>query len=224
MALELAVTVGTTAEALAASLGEFARDQLPFATALALTRTAWDATKAAQKHLPTVFTTRGDRLARTFRAGRAQKSDWPNISVPVGTLAEAMVLHETGGVKRARSQDGIGIPTRLIRPSKGTKITKAKRPKRLLQKPGVRKADETIRRSKTSGRDRREIFYLLRPSVRIKKRLGFQGVVSEAFERAYPGRFVAAMNEALASKKSRAERALEKARMGGGTRGGAQRP
>ncbi len=219
MALELAVTVGTTADALAASLGEFARDQLPFATALALTRTARDASEAARDHLPKVFTTRGDKLARTFVSGRANKSDWPNITVPVGTLAEAMVLQETGGVKRAKSPLGLGIPTSLIRPSKGAKITKAKRPKRLLQKPGVRKADETIRRSKTSGRDRREIFYLLRPAVKIKPRLGFQRVVSEAFERAYPGRFAAAMNEALASRKTQAERALERARTGRVSRG-----
>lgn len=223
MTRELAVTVGTTAEALAASLGEFARDQLPFATALALTRTARDASDAAREHLPKVFTTRGDKLARSFVAGRAQKSEWPHISVPVGTLAEAMVLQETGGVKRARSQDGLGIPTRLIRPSKGAKITKAKRPKRLLTKPGVRKADETIRRSKTRGSDRREIYYLLRPAVKVKKRLGFQAVVTEAFERSYPGCFAAAMNEALKSRKTPAERALERARTGRVARGIARR-
>lgn len=188
-----------------------ATKQIPFATALALTRTAKTAREVVVFGLPARFTVRGQKLAQSIRYKPANKRDWPRPSSSVYTLAEALVLQELGGTKRPRRRD-LAIPGAGTRPTAQTTISKAKRPAAVLKRRGYflghlksgpsAGADAILQRV---GPDRYplRVSYLLRPRGEVKPALGFADSVERSARSVLPGNWLAAMNEAFASSKKK---------------------
>ena len=182
---------------------ELVRKQLPFATAVALTRTAQEARDVARKHMAQRFTLRSTWPARGLQIQRAEKKDWPNVRAIVGHKDELFVLHETGGIKKSRQGRRIAIPTKAVRRTKTGKISRAQRPARALQRKRVFLAEDTIRQ-RTTKKTRRSILYLLRQRVRIRPTFGFRENVERTAGRVYAREFDKALTKAVKTAKERA--------------------
>lgn len=189
-------------------LDEVRRSQLPFAAAVALTRTARDARDAVKEVMPRKFTLRSQWLQRGVQSTRAEKTDWPNPQASViagwhpkyNRTDDHLALHELGGIKRSRDGGTLAIPTRAIRRSKSGKITKANRPKRLIASGKAWPTDEAIVRKRTK-RNRLATLYWRRTEAKIKPRFDFQQTVNKAFADNYKRRFFVAMAEAVRTRK-----------------------
>jgi len=204
------VKITTTMRELGVQLDRLIARQLPFATALALTRSARDARDKARKdHARRFARARAKGFAKfSIRATRAEKRDWPDVTAAVGSVHDFMVLQETGGTKRAARSGEIAIPTSLIRRTARGAVTKAQRPSRVLKRKGVArlataKGHSIVRRpSKRARGGHLSLLYLQRSSVRVKKaKPTLHESIQKGFERAYPGRFLAALNEAINTRK-----------------------
>jgi hypothetical protein len=87
------------------------KDQIPFATKVALDATAFDARRTLVDELRQHFTVRTDWTARRMRVQKATKQDLVSY---VGSTAPYMELQALGGVKRPRSKL-MGAPTKELR-------------------------------------------------------------------------------------------------------------
>jgi hypothetical protein len=74
------------------------RDQIPFAAALALTRTAQDAREEIKRELPSRFTIRTPWVAKGIRYTPATKR---SLTATVSDIDPFMRIQETGGEKRS---------------------------------------------------------------------------------------------------------------------------
>jgi len=200
----------------AANLPEFqrwidnaTRRQIPFATALALTRTAKGARDDVVVGLPQHFVVRGSRLAQSIRYKPANKSDWPRPYSVVYTLAEALVLQELGGIKVPRRRD-LAIPGAGTRPTPETRITASKRPAAVLArrgyflgtiKGGVNAGAAAILQRVGPERYPLRVAYLLRPRGVVKARLGFAETVRRRVNFTLGAEWLSAMNQAVKGAK-----------------------
>lgn len=190
------------------------RDQLPFATALALTRTAQEAQEAERDEIPRRFETRGTYLERGVRIKAATKRA-PQAAVfwraPGGaarrSFADTLARHETGGVKAPRGR-ALAIPVAEPRRTKGGKIRKAALPAALLKRkrtfvaPFNRGADAGI--FQRVGKRRypiRLLYHLTSETVRIRERWEFVDTARELARREYPKQFGKAFAKAIATRR-----------------------
>jgi len=104
--------------------------QMPFATAVALTRTAVQARDAVREGLVTRFTLRNQFTKNGIRSQRAEKRDWPNSFAVVGSVSGYMEIQEDGGTKTPSGKAHV-IP-KAIRTSEGRVVPRAKWPGRIL--------------------------------------------------------------------------------------------
>ena len=179
---ELRVEVASNADELRRAFRQIAKDQVPFATALALTRLAQRGQEAGRDRLSSEFKLRSRWVRNGLRIKRAEKRDWPNPVAIVGHRDEYMVLHETGGMKRARGGGRVLIPTRLVRRTSAGRIRKRQRPAvlgpKLQEQPGKFGARRLELMTRRARRDRRKILYLMRRRVRIRPRFRLTATVN----------------------------------------------
>lgn len=107
--------------------GDLATDQLPFATARALTWTAKQAQEDVRASLPKNFILRNTYLKSTIRYTPATKSFQQS---EVGSTAKFIPLHEPGGTKRPKGKH-LAVPV-SVKGNAKDKISKRDRPKALL--------------------------------------------------------------------------------------------
>lgn len=92
------------------SLNRLERENLPFAEAMALNETAFQARGALVAQMPNKFDLRNNRLKRGFRVNKAHKKQ-PTRESSVTHLDSWMSLHEMGGKKRpAKDASSMGVP------------------------------------------------------------------------------------------------------------------
>lgn len=103
----LSITVDT--RALTRDLGAFARSQVPFATARALTDAANDARTEAKAALPKDFNIRTGWVAKGFRVERATKA---HLAARLYHLDPFMGRQMHGGEKDGRDGSGVAIPAK----------------------------------------------------------------------------------------------------------------
>jgi len=127
------VTINTDAGDLVRTLERFRVNQYPFAAAVALTRTAQDAQAEVRAELPTRFTIRNRWVSQGIRIVPAKKNC---LEAEVGSRDDFMALQETVGIKRPRGEP-LAVPTEKVRRTKRGLISKAQRPRQVLQKPKV---------------------------------------------------------------------------------------
>jgi hypothetical protein len=229
MASELQVQVTSNAIQVASKLGDVARRQLPFATALALSRLAGHVQRAEREQLPRVFKIRGKRVQNDVRMDLTRKREWPNPAVHVGHRFGPMELHERGGTKRPLPAfQEVFVPTRIVESQRSEStgrlpqsLTAASLLRRGLvyrgatQKtgPGLflrdppasrRKKGETTRvaiRGLNRGGKKLRMLYLIRPTVKIRARYGFEKTAQLQVNRRFDDEFRRALDQALATAR-----------------------
>jgi len=207
---EFDVTITTAMRELGVQLDRVIAKQLPFATALAMTRSARDARDQARKdHAKRFARARAKGFAKfSIRATRAEKRDWPNVTASVGSIHDFMVRQETGGTKRATGSGEIAIPTSLIRRTTRGSVSKAQRPSKVLKRKAVTrlstaKGHSIVRKpSKRARSGHLSLLYLQRKSVTVKEaKPTLHESIQKGFAKAYKRRFPAALNESIKTRK-----------------------
>jgi hypothetical protein len=162
--------------------------QLPFAVSKALNETGKILQKkVTQELLPADFILAGHqrpaRGAPWWRPGTAlgfnlqfaRKSQGENMQTVLGSRAEWLALHETGGTKRATG-GRVAVPYGA-RKSKFDIVTRARRPRRVLSKKAfiITMKDGLDAIFERFGRARGDIrlLYILQPSAHIRPDLNF---------------------------------------------------
>ena len=109
------VTITNNATKVAADLDAAARRQIPFATAVTLTRVSQDAKAELRSGLRGYFTIRSGWVSRGIVHEPARKSTWP-IAAVVATRDGFMARQAEGGLKRAATGKKLGLPVDVRSP------------------------------------------------------------------------------------------------------------
>lgn len=183
----------------------WAADQLPFATAAALTDTAKDAAAELRRSLPDAFQVRNRTLGNAVAHQPAEKLARP-IEARVGLRpwAEFLVLQVTGGTKRGRAGSRVSVPTRLVqgRRTASGRVPKALRPRALRERktlvPGLLEERGLI-----ALRVRRRVLvhYTLVQSARIRARWPFVEVVRRTARARLSEHFLRRSEQALSTRR-----------------------
>lgn len=207
----LQVRVESTAPELSLRLRRLARQQLPFATARALTDIAQLARDEQRGAMSRRFKIRNQRVVRGITIQRAEKKDWPKTFALVGTRDPFIARHEAGGVQRptrASPGDGLArfaVPTRVVvgRRTKGGKVPASLRPRRVLRSGAAFLTDEGIvlrrKRRKTLGE--LGTLFTLHRTIKLKRSLRLAETVTEVAAREYPAAFAKRIRQALESRR-----------------------
>ena len=148
----LSLNVGSNINQVAGWLTNVQRKQLPFATAGALTDTAFDVRKhVVEKTFPRDFDLKNKRFAgATLRVEKANKRKL-RAAVYDRLGREYLETQARGGIKRPIDGRNIAIPTQHIKRTASGKVGAAKRPRAVLGKPNT-----FIRRTSSGGADTTE--------------------------------------------------------------------
>lgn len=202
-------------------LREFGRDQVPFASARALTRVGSGAAADSQRRFGRYFEQRSRGFERTVvrdsKPSRssptfARKSDWPRTrsTVYIPEDRAYMALHALGGIKRPqRGASRIAIPTRLVARTAKGKVAVRHKPRRLRSRKSAAVVEDSIRvRQGKRGKSKLRagswwVFYLLRRRVRIRKRWHLARDVRRYAREKYPQAFAESFDQALRSSRRR---------------------
>lgn len=192
--------ITTNIAKLAKEIDHDARDQVPFAIALALTRTAKDVQQRLVGTLGDFFQVRGTWVARSIRIDKAKKGPAP--FAVVGSLYEPMELQAEGGEKTGKGDVAVPVAARA---DKTAKTSPAKWPGQLLTRKGffLRESPEGAAIYQRIGRGGRnlKLWWLLEPSVEVEPRWPFEGIAEETVQREVADNFCAAMEQALRTRR-----------------------
>lgn len=190
-------------------LNKLQKEQIPFATALALTRTAQDAQRFIKDDMPRRFTIRRKFVLKGVKIVPAKKRDIINFglaSSEVFSKDRFMWIHEPGGVKKAPSgKKHLAIPSPLIRTSKNRVVPKSRYVAKVLQnkKKFFIDMDRKNRPAvfKRVTKNKTKVAFWLRPQVKIKPRWNFGKTAARAVRLKFVKNFNAAMRKALATAR-----------------------
>ncbi len=198
-----------------ATLGDFddvvqdlIREQLPFAMALTLTRTAQFAHRVVRKRVGRVFTIRSQRVPKGIRIQRAEKRDFPSSHATVGTVDQFIARFEFGGDQRPLGTGRFAVPSRLIRRTATGKVRVSQRPSALREKKttflesGPDTGAAIARRRGKRARDQRQLLYFLRPRIRIDDRLEMAKSVEQSANRRLGPEYERSMAIAIKSRRA----------------------
>lgn len=227
--------IRTNARSLAHALGDIAGEQIPYATAKALTDVAFMAQRQEKTEMARSMNLRNRFSQSGIQVNPAEKSDWPVTYAEVGIEAKRSYLvdHVTGG-KRQGGQHGRAILEQDGMRSKGGRVPAGKRPAALIAK--ARRAKQQADLARTfggrKGRDKHlpflfysakwgnevlaqrtgddryplRIIYAFRKGVTIKREFDMPRVAAKAVDAHYYQAFDKQLRKAIASAKSKAER------------------
>lgn len=177
--------------------------QIPFASALALTRTAQAAQEEVRQHLGDTMLLRNKWTEKGVRFRPANKR---TLEAEVGSMDPYMETQERGGVRtkgqgvpRGKTSSGksLAIPTKALRKSPSQIVKKTKAPGQLLAstrgkgafigRPPGRRALGVYQRGGTKRKPTLRLMWTFKRSVVIKKRWPLseqvQGVVTALWPR-----------------------------------------
>ena len=197
------IRVSTNAARMKRWLDNMAKDQTPFAVALALTRLAAEARDRQRAAMPKRFEIRAKYVLKGIQSTRANKRDTP-ILAEVGTRDEFIAQHEEGGTIRAKGSR-FAIPTKVVRRRRTAsgRIPASLKVRPLLASDRAFKArkakGEQVElkriRKKTQGGLR--ILAFLRASKVLKPRLELRKTVLDTAKREYPRIFKESLERAV---------------------------
>lgn len=179
------------------TLRAWATDQLPFATAAALTDTARAARAHVQDGLSEHFKLRNQGLRNAIAYLPANKRDRPIAAyVGVRPWASFLVLQALGGRKVPRKGHRIAVPTEAVRRTSSGRVRKADQPSKLRDQEEliVPMLGKTIALRRRSGV---VTYYVLVRSARIEPRWPFEREVRETVEARLGEFFGRRLDEAL---------------------------
>jgi hypothetical protein len=197
----LSLNVGSNINQVAGWLTAVQRKQLPFATAGALTATAFDVRKhVVEKTFPRDFDLKNQRFAGAVL--RVDKANKRKLSAAVFDRLgrEYLETQARGGIKRPTGQ-WIAIPTHHIKRTATGKVGKAKRPRNIVNKPNVffrhqGPTPDIVRKPRGKGKQL-EVLYQLVPLARIPKRLRFYEDAAKVVQRRMVPNFKKSFEQAL---------------------------
>lgn len=188
---------------LAKFLEGLADQQLPFATALALTRVAKAARDRLRSELPRYFKIRNPNVTLAVQYKAASKRDHPPKSiVHTQPWAGFLTLHVTGGVKRAEGSGRIAVPTRIVvRTTRGT-VKREVRPRPLrssegLEQQALEQRGRIVVHGVKAAPPGLSFFYTLVRGARIAKRWPFAETVTEVVRERLEPEFRQALDQAI---------------------------
>lgn len=204
-------------------------DQLPFAIALALTRTAQDVQTELKGGLDDHFTIRSKWVEGSIRAKPAEKKAVNPVAF-VGTLYEPMASQVSGEPKKGKDGGDIAQPV-WARATPSATTRPAKWPGKLAKRrnffvapfnrdpfvvgrgAGEGEAVGLFQRlGSKKGKRHLRLWWSIKPEVTVKDRWPFREIAEGAIARELADNFWAAFQGALASGEDRAMRALARAR------------
>lgn len=176
-------------------------EQMPFATALALTGAAFDARSALQRELPRHFTIRAPWVARGIRVEKATKRA---LRAAVGSVDPFMSTQATGGRKVAGPAGIQAIPV-AARPTPEARTPRSMWPAAMLRRKRlglfVREAPsgvgaEIVKPEEKPG-DGLEVVYRLVPRVWVPERWPLRETVRRVAAAVFPRHMERAFEKAL---------------------------
>lgn len=188
----------------------WASDQLPFASAAALTDTAKDARAFVRSGLVAHFRVRNAQLGNAIAYQAADKRARP-IVARVGTAPWAgfLTLQAIGGVKRAESGGRVAVPTQAVLRTASGAVAARFRPRRLTASKGL--VEELLEergliavrpgRARERKKGRPVLYYTLVKGARIPPRWPFQAEVRETAEARLADNFRRRLEQALATRR-----------------------
>lgn len=171
--------------------------QMPFAIALALTRTAQDAQQEVKGQLPSRFVLRNGWTARNIRIQAASKS---GLEATI-TAPDYMAKQETGETERAKRRYLVAPA-----PAIGNRIAPAwMRPGAVLRQPRtfILEAGGSVAIAQRKGRKAKplRILWWLTPTQRNTERFEFGDTSAKVVERRFAIRFQEAFARAVATAR-----------------------
>jgi len=195
----LSLNVGSNIGEVAGWLNTVQRKQLPFATAVALQNTAFDVRrKAVGDTFPSAFDSRNKNFAtgvlivepsRTKGAAR-RRVDKRKLHAAVYARDHAtdyLETHARGGIKRPIDGRNIAIPTQHIKRTKSGKVSAAKRPRAIVDKPNTfirrgSRGGQILQKGRRKGAPLKTLYQLV-PAATIPKRLSFYEDAAKVVQR-----------------------------------------
>lgn len=194
-------------------LNDAQKKQIPYATALALTRTAQAAQKDIQEAMPETFAvTRKWWLKQQPTGIKIKRATKAELQADVFTRAYFAFLQEEGGIKIPFKSRGILVPTALT-PKYGRRAggaSKVMAGKKVLRQGGKANGDPIITtQSGTRGVFRRkgkkrtpvEMLYSYIPRAHIRAHMQFKARAHEKAVRSFDYFFAQSLKRALATAK-----------------------
>ena len=180
---------------------------MPFAIALALTRTAADCQTVLKSRLDSSFTVRTPWVAKGIRIEGATKT---NLRAKVGSIDRFMEPQAIGGGKKPHEGKLVGVPMvgRGLPRSNLKSVTRpSKWPGGYMATGktfiGTLRTDEDAlwaRITRGKGKNRREglrLLYVMKPEVHIPARWPIRAVVGEVVANRWPDHTLAAIKQAI---------------------------
>lgn len=235
------ITVSTNASQLAHALGDVYGDQIPFATALALTDVAFKVQRVEKSEMAKALTLRNKFSQGGIQVNAAEKSDWPATYAEVGIEERRSYLidHVLAGKRQGGTHGKAILEQDSLRGSTG-RVPAAKRPgaiiaaaKRAQQQAGLNRAfgarrgkdkrapfiffsrkwgNEVIAQRMTGSRYPLRIIYAFKRGVEIRREFEMDVIAAREAGRAYWPAFDRALRKAIASGKDKAERQASSSR------------
>ena len=199
------ITIRTNAAGVAKALEGAAR-QMPFATALALTRTAQTAQAEVRARLPDTFEIRNNWISKGIRISPARKA---SLEASVHTKDRFLSLHLQGGDRVPHSPGKDAVPVGARR-NKRDFTRKATYPGKLLADNGKGYKAEihpgvygVFRRKGKGAKSRTTLMWLLVKKIEIKATWPFDEQVAGVVRQVLPGKLTAAIAEAIDTARRR---------------------
>lgn len=219
------ITVSSNLASVVRDLDDLTKRQVPFATAVALTRTAGDARDRLRGNLDEHFTVRGNWVGRSIQIDRAEKGHSPVARV--GSLYEPMAAHAEGGEKTGKGEVGVPVwarrkeadrtrpqnfPGKLAQKGDFFAAPFSRSPFRvghgtdgygIFQRLGRKKGSGTGPKKKRRGPKKRRLrlWWTIHDSVQIKADWPFEREVVGVVESEMLDHFIAALEQARATAR-----------------------
>lgn len=210
------LAIQTNVADLAKDLEDLARKQVPFATALALTRTAQDVRGHLRETLGDYFVTRNKWVAGSMQMTKATKA---TLEAHAGTVYEPMALQDEGGQKTGKDGGTVAVPV-AARADETKRTTPATWPGRLAKKRDfflatfgdgvVGKASDGSggvgifqRIGRRAEKKHLKLWWLIEPEVHVEPRWPFEDLARATVERELVDNFWSAMEQAMATAHPR---------------------
>lgn len=203
--MSIPIQVKSNAKEVGRFLTNVYREQIPFATAGALTSTAFDVRKELiDSTYPKAFALKNKTFPRVVtNVKKASKRDLvASVGNVSGRAIDYLFLHAEGGIKTPRG-NSLAVPTKHTkRGSKGA-VPKAQRPRALLAKKGafVTSVNGTrVIMQKGKRGEKAQVKYVLTPKGKIDKALRFfedaRRVALKVFDKNFATAFARAIRTA----------------------------
>lgn len=185
------------------------RDQIPFAMAVAMTRTAQNARDVNRRYLPRAFRGLSKKSLRSrIKITRAEKRDWPKLraSVNWGETGkdDFWLLQETGGFKRGKGGGRVAIPTSAVKRTKGGRVRASQKPRAISKRASGKEIAGQLRAK--PGRKKSApllTFYNLRNRAKIKPTLRGREITERTADKKLPQHYDRELTAAVKSARVR---------------------